>query len=121
MTPKPKYSIKVLQECADLQTKKGNDYQNPQSRIRQADYYPSGIKTILEIIHAKLLRATSIVEAMEYNREYSPNFEGLDDSLRDLINYASFGVAYINGEVDGQDLSTRDILNRKTTYKHDEQ
>jgi hypothetical protein len=108
-----KYSINVLCECAELQAAKSKDYQNPNSRIRQGDYYPSGVKTILEIIHAKVLRATSIVEAMEYDRSYTPNFEGLDDSLRDLINYASFGVAYIHGEIDGQDLQQRDILNRK--------
>jgi len=34
-----KESIKVLEECAELQTRKGNDYQNPNSRIQQADYY----------------------------------------------------------------------------------
>jgi hypothetical protein len=35
---KEKESIKVLQECAALQIKKSNDYQNPNSRIKQADY-----------------------------------------------------------------------------------
>ena len=40
-----KESIKVLQECAELQLKKSNDYQNPNSRIKQADYYPRGIET----------------------------------------------------------------------------
>ena len=48
---KEKESLRVLKECAELQLKKSNDYQNPQSKIRQADYYPSGAKTILEIIH----------------------------------------------------------------------
>ena len=36
-----KESVKVLQECAEIQTKKSNDYQNEHSRIRQADYYRS--------------------------------------------------------------------------------
>ena len=60
-----KESLHVLKECAELQLKKSNDYQNPQSRIRQSDYYPSGVKTILEIIYAKVLRAQSVIEAME--------------------------------------------------------
>ena len=49
-----KQSLKVLQECAELQTKKSNDYQNPNSKISQADYYPNGIVTIHDIMHAKM-------------------------------------------------------------------
>lgn len=109
-----KESIVVLKECTELQRRKSNDYQNPKSRIRQADYYPSGVKTILEIIHAKVLRATSVIEAMELDPNYEPNYESVEDSLKDLINYSSFGVAYIRGKVDGQD-TTRDFLNRRKT------
>ena len=32
-----KESLKVLQECAEIQARKSNDYQNENSRIRQAD------------------------------------------------------------------------------------
>jgi len=102
----------VLQECADLQLKKSNDYQNPNSRIRQADYYPRGISSILDIIHAKTLRMQSVLEAMENDSSYEPNFESLEDSGKDLINYASFLVAYMRGGIDGQDPD-RDFLNRK--------
>jgi hypothetical protein len=35
---KERESIKVLQECAEIQLKKSKDYQNEASRIRQADY-----------------------------------------------------------------------------------
>lgn len=107
-----KESIKVLQECAELQTSKGNDYQNPNSRIRQADYYPRGISTIIDIIHAKVLRMQSVLEAMENDPNYNPNFESLEDSSKDLINYGSFIVAYMRGGMDGQDPE-RDFLNRK--------
>ena len=41
-----KESIKVLQECAEIQDKKSRDYQNPNSRIKQADYYPRGVMSI---------------------------------------------------------------------------
>tara|TARA_B110000285_G_scaffold59026_1_gene67664 strand:+ start:675 stop:1022 length:348 start_codon:yes stop_codon:yes gene_type:complete len=107
-----KESIKVLQECAELQTSKGNDYQNPNSRIRQADYYPRGISTIIDIVHAKVLRMQSVLEAMENDPDYNPNFESLEDSSKDLINYGSFIVAYMRGGMDGQDPE-RDFLNRK--------
>ena len=43
---------------------------------------------------------------------YKPNFESLEDSGKDLINYGSFFVAYIRGGIDGQSTD-RDFLNRK--------
>lgn len=107
-----RHSVQVLRECIDLQNKKANDYQNPNSTIKQADYYPSGCLTILEIIHAKVLRMRSVMEAMQHDPNYKPNFESLEDSAKDLINYASFYVAYSRGMVDGQEAD-RDFLNRK--------
>jgi hypothetical protein len=107
-----RHSVQVLRECIDLQNKKANDYQNPNSTIKQADYYPSGCLTILEIIHAKVLRMCSVMEAMQHDPSYKPNFESLEDSAKDLINYASFYVAYSRGKVDGQEAD-RDFLNRK--------
>jgi hypothetical protein len=111
-----KESIKVLRECEEIQTKKSNDYQNPHSRIKQADYYPRGVATILDIIQAKVLRMYSVTEAMENDPSYVPNFESFEDSCKDLINYASFAAAYSRGKVDGQDL-TKDVLNRKPCCK----
>ena len=107
-----KESVKVLRECIDLQLKKSNDYQNPNSIITQADYYPSGCLTILEIMHAKMTRMRSVMEAMQNDPEYLPNFESLEDSAKDLINYASFYVSYSRKKMEGQDIS-RDFLNRK--------
>jgi len=109
-----KESIKILQECADLQLKKSNDYQNPNSTIRQADYYPRGIASIIDVIHTKTLRMRSVLEAMELDPNYEPNFESIEDSAKDLINYSSFLAAYVRGGIDGQ-LPDRDFLNRKKT------
>lgn len=111
-----KESLRVLQECAELQTKKSNDYQNPNSRIVQADYYPRGVNSILDVIHGKVLRAQSVIEAMENDPNYSPNFESLEDSFKDMINYASFAVAYCRGKIQGQDPA-RDFLNRPRKTK----
>ena len=107
-----RHSVTVLQECIDLQNKKANDYQNPNSRIKQADYYPNGCLTIHDIMTAKMLRMQSVMEAMQNDPNYKPNFESLEDSAKDLINYSSFFVAYLRGEIDGQDPS-RDFMNRK--------
>lgn len=107
---KPPMSAKVLAECADLQMRKANDYQNPNSTVRQADYYPNGVQSIHDVMHGKMLRMKSVMEAMR-SEGYSPNFESLEDSAKDLINYASFFVAYLRNGIDGQD-GTRDLFNR---------
>jgi len=105
-TPKP---VKVINECIALQIKKSNDYQNPNSRIKQIDYYPRGVLSIMEMIHTKTTRMWSVLEAAESGK--NPNFESLEDSAKDLINYASFFVTYLRKEFDGQD-KTKDIFNK---------
>ena len=99
-------SVKVLQECIELQTRKSQDYQSPSSSIKQAMHYRRGIETIHDMIHQKMLRAQSLMDASRLGYGLStPNFESLEDSYKDLINYASFAVAYIRGKMDGQDPS----------------
>ena len=77
-----KESLKVLQECAEMQTKKSKDYQNDESAVLQAMHYRRGIDTIHDIIIGKVMRATSLLESGN-----NPNFESLEDSYKDLINY----------------------------------
>ena len=103
-----KESVKVLQECAQMQTKKSADYQSDQSSVLQAMHYRRGVDTIHDIIVGKLMRATSLLESGN-----NPNFESLEDSYKDMINYASFAVAYMRGKMEGQ-VSGRDIINRPT-------
>ena len=107
-----KESIKVINEAVALQLQKSNDYQNGKSWIKQADYYPRGVLTMLDIVYAKVLRMYSVVEAMDKDPEYEPNFESIEDSCKDLINYASFIGAYCRGGIEGQDPN-KDFLNRE--------
>jgi hypothetical protein len=109
---KERESVKVLQECIDLQIRKSQDYQNPNSNIVQSMHYRRGVSTIHDMIHQKLLRAQSLLEPMENGETRDPNFESLEDTYKDLINYASFAVSYIRGQMEGQDAD-RDMLNRK--------
>jgi len=106
-----KASLEVLKKAAEVQNKKGNDYQNPNSRIKQAMYYPRGCSTLLDTMFAKVLRMQSVLEAMENDPNYQPNFESLEDSCIDIINYASFFAAYMKNGIDGQSAD-RDFLNR---------
>ena len=107
-----RYSANVLLEAAAIQEKKGQDYQNPLSRVRQVDHYPRGVHTILDTVNGKLLRMVSVLETMEAGGK--ANFESVEDSALDAINYLSFVVAYMRGEIDGQD-GTKDIFNRRGT------
>jgi hypothetical protein len=102
-------SANILLEAADIQEKKGNDYNNAVSRVQQADYYEHGVWTILDIIKAKYLRMVSVLETQEAGG--AVNYESVEDSAIDMINYASFVVAYIRGEVPGQ-REDRDIFNK---------
>lgn len=106
-----KESVKILRECIDLQLAKSKDYQSSVSTVRQADYYLNGVATIYDIMWAKMLRIKSIQDAIQNDPTYVPNFEGLRDSAKDLINYASFYSAYLSHGVDGQDPE-KDMFNR---------
>lgn len=95
-----KESLKVLNECAEIQIKKSHDYQNEKSRIKQADHYPRGCATILDMVHQKIIRMYSVMEAIEHGE--NTNFESLEDSAIDAINYLSFYVSYMRGKMEGQ-------------------
>ena len=103
-------SANILLEAAELQERKSLDYQNPLSRVRQADHYPRGVYTILDTVNGKLLRMYSVLETMEAVGKI--NFESVEDSAIDAINYLSFVVAYLRGDIDGQDPKN-DIFNRR--------
>lgn len=107
---KQQASINVLDECKELQQKKADDYQADASTIKQADYYPNGVSTIIELLWQKMMRLRSVSEKARMGQD--TNFESLEDSFKDMINYASFGVAYIRGEMPGQ-LPNRDMFNRE--------
>jgi len=105
-------SVKVLRECIELQLKKSRDYQNPNSNVVQAMHYRRGVDSIHDTMHGKMLRAQSILETLSADPNAKVNFESLEDTYMDLINYASFAVSYIRGTMEGQDPG-RDIFNRK--------
>lgn len=105
-------SIKILEECAEIQGKKAQDYQNAASSVQQADYYVNGVQSIYDVMHGKMLRIKSIQETILNDPEFVPNHESLRDSVVDLINYASFYGAYLEYGIPGQSKD-RDIFNRK--------
>jgi hypothetical protein len=103
MTPK-----ETLVHCQKIMESKAEDYTG-KSSVTMADYYPRGIATIHDIMHAKMLRIKSVMEQME-TRD-STNFESIQDSCVDLINYTTFFVAYMDGDIPGQN-SDNDMFNK---------
>jgi len=101
-----KESIKVLEECMELQLKKSQDYQNPKSMVKQADHYRRGVDSIYDTMWGKMLRIRSLLESGDQT-----NFESLEDSFKDLINYSSFAVEYLRYKMPGQSQD-RDIFNK---------
>ena len=101
-------SINVLAECIELQISKSADYQSDGSGITQADYYVRGIDTIYDEMHKKMLRIKSVLHKIRNGEKV--NHESLEDSLKDLINYSSFGVAWLRTGIPGQNPNN-DIFN----------
>lgn len=104
-------SLAILKECAEIQQKKSQDYQNAASTVTQAEYYVNGVQTIFDTMHGKMLRIKSIQETILNDPDFKPNHESLRDSVIDLINYATFYAAYLDGGIPGQDPN-RDMFNR---------
>lgn len=73
----------VLQECVDLMTAKGGDYNNLSTFCEQMVF---GDYSWVTLIWVKAKRIASVV----YRKDST--FDALDDVIRDLINYS---VAYL--------------------------
>ena len=97
-------SVTVLEECISLQIYKSIDYQNPNSSVRQAMHYRRGLDTIHDMIEQKVLRARSLIEAAGAGCD-GPENEPLEDTYKDIVNYCSFAVVWLRGEMDGQNLN----------------
>jgi len=110
----PKESIKVLDEAIHIQLQKAHDYQNDNSSVKQIDYYPRGCASIYDMMNTKMLRIKSVMDAVEAKPNHGTNFESLEDSAIDLINYTTFFVEYLRGKMQGQDKN-KDIFNKTPT------
>jgi hypothetical protein len=98
---------RVLKECIALQTKKSEDYN---SFVKLADYWPHGLQSLHDMMHVKMKRLESLLEASEVGYA-TPKFESIEDTAKDLAVYASFFVAYARGKMDGQNPNN-DIFNQ---------
>ena len=83
----------VLLEITRLRAKKGEDYN---TSVRIPDYFPLGHQSYFQMIFIKTKRIQSLLEVMKEGRD--PNFEGLRDTVLDLLNYGTFYVEWIDAQ-----------------------
>jgi predicted HAD superfamily Cof-like phosphohydrolase len=82
----------VFQEITRLRKAKGEDYNNvPGGRDA---YFPFGHQSHAHMLNTKTLRVLSLVNSMTSGKQ--PNFEGIRDSVRDLVNYGAFYAEWID-------------------------
>lgn len=76
----------MFKKIAELREAKGADYNNVVGG-RDA-YFPYGHYSYLHMLNTKMLRLMSLLDAAK--RGQAPNFEGMQDTVQDLVNYATF-------------------------------
>lgn len=80
----------VMREAAEIRAKKGQDYN---SGPKLTDYFPFGAKSYAQMVYMKTLRMMSLIANEEKGQV--PNYEGLEDTLIDLLNYVCFFAEYV--------------------------
>ena len=86
-------AIQILKDAADLKQRKSEDYQG--GRWSEEDYFPFGHQSYMHMIHTKYLRMRSVMD------QNNPNFESLEDTLIDMINYCAMYAAWLENERNG--------------------
>ena len=80
-------AIDIMKEAIALKERKSLDYQG--SQWTEADYFPFEDESYMHMIHTKYLRMRNIMHSEEVN------FESLEDTLIDMINYAAMYAAFL--------------------------
>jgi predicted metal-dependent hydrolase len=78
----------VLVELARLREAKGGDYNR--TGVELHDYFPFGHESYGQMVYLKAMRVRALIGLIQSGDK--PNFEGLRDSLLDLLNYTTFYV-----------------------------
>ena len=83
-------AIQIMKDAIALKEKKSKDYQG--DMWTEEDYFPFGHESYLHMIHTKYLRIRSVAGQEE------ANFESLEDSLIDMINYCAMYGAWLENK-----------------------
>lgn len=104
----PDLFVKTL----EILIKKSLDYNGERARQQdfriddpRVDYFPFGDKSYVHMIWTKVLRIKNILETEE-----KPNFEGVEDSIIDLVAYSMFYWSYLQDKKKGTAKNEDDQL-----------
>lgn len=84
----------IYHEITKLRKQKGKDY-NDGFEIN--DYFPFGHESYAQMLYMKVTRFISLVN--QHRKGQTPNFEGIRDTVLDLLNYATY---YLENLDDGK-------------------
>ena len=87
-------AAEILKEAADLKVKKSKDYQG--GMWKESDYFPFKDMSYIHMMWTKMLRIRSVAEKQDVN------FESLEDSLLDMINYSAMYIAFLRDKDSGE-------------------
>ena len=80
--------LDLINPAITLVLKKGEDYN---TNVQLAEYFPFGGISYVQMINLKTTRLRSILGQRE------PNFDSLEDTVLDLINYCIFYLDFMQG------------------------
>lgn len=80
----------LIAPAQKIVVKKHEDYNHG---VKLEDYFPFGHKSHVQMLHVKALRLVALAQ-----NEAQPNFESVEDTLYDMINYAVFYLDHLKRE-----------------------
>jgi len=85
--------LSLVQPALDLVVKKHEDYNG--GIVQLQDYFPFGDISYIQMLHVKTTRLVSLGQQMQADPNMAPNYESIEETLYDLINYAVFYLAWL--------------------------
>jgi len=82
--------LELIQPAIEIVQKKDQDYGN--AKLGRESYFPFGAKSYVQMLHVKSQRLVSLTQ----EENVTPNFESVEDTLKDMINYAVFMLDWMH-------------------------
>jgi hypothetical protein len=84
--------LDLITPLADLVEKKHSDYDT--GGVELEDYFPFGHESYVQMMHVKVMRLVALTNAKK-----APEFEKIEDTVKDLINYSVFYLDFLHEEL----------------------
>ena len=95
-------TLVIAQELLDRKSMDYNGSIDETADPARSEYFPYGNISYLHMVHLKLKRIETLVLNKHNNPDRPINFESLEDSLIDLINYCAFFHSHLTKDDDNE-------------------